>query len=149
MSPDQHVCDFAPGCCPPWWRRCRCGHQSLQPTAQQGSWGTTGCRSTTDYWWAAHTKPRHYQHNSHIIIFQVLKDPWKTQGIFYPQLRAVVTSAVLGFQHRILLSFPQLSKSSGSAKLQAIARTPLFINGSIKHYITCHRMYRNIRPFEK
>lgn len=38
------------------------------------------------------------------------------------------TSAVLGFQHRILLSFPQLRSNSGSAILQAIERTPLLIN---------------------
>lgn len=36
-----------------------------------------------------------------------------------------LTSPVFGFQHRILLSLPQLRSSSGSAALQAMARTPL------------------------
>lgn len=40
------------------------------------------------------------------------------------------TSPVFGFQHRILLSFPQLRSRSGSARLQAMDRTPLFVKVS-------------------
>lgn len=50
---------------------------------------------------------------------------WK---IFLSINKAFFTSAVLGFQQRILLSFPQLRSNSGSARLQAMERTPLLIN---------------------
>lgn len=50
--------------------------------------------------------------------------------------RAGLTSAVLGFQQRILLSFPQLSSSSGSARLQEMARIPLQVEN--RYYRSRH-----------
>lgn len=57
ITPGQHFSGSVPGCCLPWWKRCQCARQSLQLTALQGSWGTTGYQSTTDCWWATRTAP--------------------------------------------------------------------------------------------
>jgi len=61
------------------------------------------------------------------LLSCVFKDP-KVQGTEIKSRAQLFTSAVFGFQHRILQSFPQLRSSSGSAKLQAMARTPLDLN---------------------
>lgn len=112
---------------------------------------TISHQSTTDYLQAIHKQPVHKHHlerNDRLSIMQSLMIQFKCCDSQYMQFTSPPWTLLLGFQHKILLSFPQLSSKSGSCGHHAISSTPLQVKKKILILHICTHNFTPPPPLE-